>query len=66
MHALSIKHQSKWEKAFDPNVAEMKLRGMHLLYFLESKGQHNVGLRNQLTLFTQLDQKAPVLIPPAL
>jgi hypothetical protein len=53
-------------KAFDPNVAEMKLRGMHLLYFLESKGQHNVGLRNQLTLFTQLDQKAPVLIPPAL
>ena len=38
-------------KAFDPNVAEMKLRGMHLLYFLESKGQHNVGLRNLLTLF---------------
>jgi len=38
-------------KAFDPNVAEMNLRGVHLLYFLESKGQHNVGLRNLLTLF---------------
>ena len=44
MHALSIKHQTSWEKPFDPNVAEMRLKTIdagvlytYALYFLESK-----------------------------